>query len=45
MVVRAWVPPSQARRAERLHIYACLQQQQPLLNFESELLRRQLLLI
>ncbi len=45
MEVRAWVPASQARGAERLHIYECLQQQLPLLNFESELLRRQLLLI
>jgi hypothetical protein len=28
-----------------MQIYECLQQQLPLLNFESELLRRQLLLI
>jgi hypothetical protein len=45
MVVQAWVDVSQARGAERLHIYACLQQQLPLLNFERELLRRQLLLL
>jgi hypothetical protein len=45
MVVRAWVDASQARGAERAHIYEFLQQQLPLLNFESELLRRQLLLI
>jgi hypothetical protein len=45
MVVRSWVPASQARGAERLHIYECLQRQLPLLNFESELLRRQLLLL
>jgi hypothetical protein len=45
MVVRTWVAASQGRGAERMHIYECLQQQQPLLNFESELFRRQLLLI
>ncbi len=45
MVVQAWVDASQARGAERLHIYACLQQQLPLLNFERELLGRQLLLL
>jgi len=45
MVVQAWVDASQARGAERLHIYAGLQQQLPLLNFERELLRRQLLLL
>jgi hypothetical protein len=45
MVVRAWVAPAHARLAERAHIFACLQRQQPLLNFESELLRQQLLLL
>ncbi len=45
MVVRTWVDASQARGAERMQINECLQQQLPLLNFESELLRRQLLLI
>jgi hypothetical protein len=45
MVVRTWVVASQARGAERLHIYESLQQQLPLLNFESELLRRQLVLL
>lgn len=45
LVVQQWVEPSRARLAERLRIYECLQSQLPLLNFESELLRRQLLLI
>jgi hypothetical protein len=45
MLVRAWVSAPQARDVERAHIFDCLQRQQPLLNFESELLQRQLLLL
>jgi hypothetical protein len=45
MLIRTWVPTQQARLAERAHIYECLRCQQPLLNFESELLQRQLLLL
>ena len=45
MVVRAWVAPAQARGAERGHICECLRRGLPLLNFESELLARQLLLL
>jgi len=45
MVVRSWVDPAQARLAERGEICACLEQQLPLLNFEFQLLRRQLLLL
>jgi len=45
MVICAWVETTQARAAEREHICACLARQLPLLNFESELTRRQRLLI
>ena len=45
MVVHAWVGLSAARAAERTRICACLERQLPLLNFEYELLRRQLQLI
>jgi hypothetical protein len=45
MVLHQWVEPAQARLAERAHICACLERQLPLLNFEYELLRRQLQLI
>jgi hypothetical protein len=45
MVLRAWVSTGQARSAERAHICECLSRQQPLLNFESEVLQRQLLLL
>ena len=45
MVVHAWVEPSAARAAERTRICECLERQLPLLNFEYELLQRQLQLI
>lgn len=45
MVVHAWVELSAARAAERAQICECLQRQRPLLNFEYELLERQLQLI
>jgi hypothetical protein len=45
MILRAWASAGQARSAERAHICECLSHQQPLLNFESELLQRQLLLL
>ena len=45
MVVHSWVAATQARLAERTHICQCLEQQLPLLNFEYELLQRQLQLI
>jgi hypothetical protein len=45
MVVHAWVEVPAARAAERMQICECLQRQLPLLNFEYELLRRQLQLI
>jgi hypothetical protein len=45
MVICDWVDRAAARHAERARIYQCLEQQRPLLNYESEGLRRQLLLI
>jgi hypothetical protein len=45
MVVRAWVAAAQARLAERTYICECLTREQPLVNFEVELLRRQPLLL
>ena len=45
MVVTARVEASGARVAERMRICECLERQQPLLNFEAELLSRQLSLI
>ena len=45
MVVRDWVERAAARHAERARICECLEQQGPLLNFEAELLQRQLQLI
>ena len=45
MVVHDWVADAAARAAERTRICACLERQLPLLNFEYELLRRQLQLI
>jgi hypothetical protein len=45
MAILEWAPAAQARQAERRHICACLAQQLPLLNFEYELLRRQLQLL
>jgi hypothetical protein len=45
MVVHTWVDESAARAAERTRICECLERQLPLLNFEYELLRRQLQLI
>ena len=45
MVVCAWVGAAQARVCERSLICACLERQQPLLNFEGELRRRQPLLL
>lgn len=45
MLIRAWVTLPQARHTERAHVFECLQRRQPLLNFESELLQRQLLLL
>lgn len=45
MVVSNWVERPAARLAERARICECLAQQAPLLNYESQLLRRQLLLI
>ncbi len=45
MVVQGWVEVSAARAAERTWICECLERQLPLLNFEYELLRRQLQLI
>jgi hypothetical protein len=45
MIVSAWVTPSAARLSERAHICACLALEQPLLNFEGELRRRQPLLL
>jgi len=44
MLVRAWVEPAQARLAERIEICQCLARELPLLNVESELAQRQLLL-
>lgn len=44
MVIRAWVEAIHSRAAEREHICACLERQLPLLNIESELMRRQRLL-
>ena len=45
MVICDWVDRTAARHAERARICECLEQQRPLLNYESEILRRQLLLI
>lgn len=45
MVVSDWVQRAAGRPAEHARICECLQQQAPLLNYESELLRRQLLLL
>jgi hypothetical protein len=45
MVVLEWAPPTLARHAERRRICEGLAQQLPLLNFEYELLRRQLQLL
>jgi hypothetical protein len=45
MLVSEWVEGPQARLAERARICSCLEQQGPLLNYEAELLRRQLLLL
>jgi hypothetical protein len=45
MLIRTWVAVPQARLTERAQIFACLQRQHPLLNFERELLQRQLLLL
>jgi hypothetical protein len=45
MVVTSWVAAVQARVCERSLICACLERQQPLLNFEGELRRRQPLLL
>jgi hypothetical protein len=45
MVVTSWVAAAQARVCERALICACLERQQPLLNFEGELRRRQPLLL
>jgi hypothetical protein len=45
MIVCAWVAPEAARVSERAHICACLAAEQPLLNFEGELRRRQPLLL
>jgi hypothetical protein len=46
MVICAWVDTTaRARVVERTRIMACLEQRLPLLNFESELLARQMLLI
>ncbi len=45
MVVRAWTLPHEARFTERTHIMAALQMDQALLNFESELLQAQLVLL
>ena len=45
MVVSVWVSAAQARVCERSLICACLERQQPLLNFEGELRRRQPLLL
>ena len=45
MVVCDWVERTAARHAERARICECLEQQGPLLNYEAELLQRQLLLI
>ncbi len=45
MVVHSWVAVTAARAAERAQICVCLERQLPLLNYEYELLRRQLQLI
>jgi hypothetical protein len=45
MLVSAWVPVGAAQVAERTRICECLGQRLPLLNFEAELLGRQLPLI
>ena len=45
MVVHSWVEATRARLAERTRICQCLERQLPLLNFEYELLQRQLQLI
>jgi len=45
MVILEWAAAGEARHAERRHIRAGLAQQLPLLNFEYELLRRQLQLL
>jgi hypothetical protein len=45
MVVCDWVERAAARHAERARICESLEQQGPLLNYEAELLQRQLLLI
>jgi hypothetical protein len=46
MVISAWVETTeQARVAERARILECLEQQLPLLNFESEMLGRQIPLL
>ena len=45
MVVSSWVTGAQARVCERSLICTCLERQQPLLNFEGELRRRQPLLL
>ena len=45
MIVTAWVDARDARAAERVRICECLESQQHLLNFEAELLSRQMSLI
>jgi hypothetical protein len=45
MLVTQWVEPARARSAERARICACLERHGSLLNYESELLRSQLLLL
>jgi hypothetical protein len=46
MVVSTWLQtPAQARVAERARILECLEQRLPLLNFESEVLGRQIPLL
>ncbi len=45
MVVLAWTDTRNARTSEREWIYDCMQRKLPLLNFERELLGRQIPLI
>jgi len=45
MIVCAWVAPELARLTERTRICECLAGEQPLLNFEAQLRRRQPLLL
>ncbi len=46
MVIGAWVPnAAEARGAERARIFECLREKAPLLNFETEVLGRQMTLI